>query len=203
MKKRILSLIVFSFILLSGFAQSKELILKVTLDEKKYSSLDQNSKAFVSSAYMKCLQDFTMVPEISLRTSDIDNELREIQKQSQIDAATGLGSENSAYAADKGSRADLVLNISLANAGNNNYQFICTISEIETMNLIISESSERLPIAELTKDQVVDGFVYKILTALNKRNYISEISSDVRNQLLHLDSSEESFRKYVQDYTRQ
>ena len=132
MKKRILSLIVFSFILLSGFAQSKELILKVTLDEKKYSSLDQNSKAFVSSAYMKCLQDFTMVPEISLRTSDIDSELREIQKQSQIDAATGLGSENSAYAADKGSRADLVLKISLANAGNNNYQFICTISEIET-----------------------------------------------------------------------
>ncbi len=203
MKKRILSLIVFCLFIFSGFTQAKELVLKVTLDEKKYSSLDQNSKAFVTSAYMKCLQDFTMVSEISLRTSDIDSELREIQKQSQIDAATGLGNEDSAYAADKGSRADLVLKISLSNAGNDNYQFICTVSEIETMNIIISESSERLPIAELTKDQVVDGLVYNILLALNKRNYISEISPDVRNQLLHLDSSEESFRKYVQEYTRQ
>ncbi|MCR5188490.1 MAG: hypothetical protein K6C97_06100 [Treponema sp.] len=203
MKKRLLFLITFSLFLFSGFTQSKGLVLKVTLDEKKYSSLDQNNKAFVTSAYMKCLQDFTMVPEISLRTSDIDSELREIQKQSQIDAATGLGSESAAYAADKGSRADLVLNISLSNAGNNNYQFICTVSEIETMNMIISENSDRLPIAELTKDQVVDSLVYDILTALYKRNYISELSSDVRNQLLHLDSSEESFRKYVQDYTRQ
>lgn len=203
MKRCLLFLTIFNLFLFCGFTQSKALVLKVTLDEKKYANLDQNSKAFVTSAYMKCLQDFTMVPEISLRTSDIDSELREIQKQSQIDAATGLGSETAAYAADKGSRADLVLNISLSNAGNSDYQFICTVSEIETMNMIISENSDRLPIAELTKDQVVDSLVYDILTALHKRNYISELSSDVRNQLLHLDSSEESFRKYVQDYTRQ
>jgi len=203
MKKRILLLIVFSLFIISGFGQAKELVLKVSLDEKKYSSLDQNSKAFISSAYMKCLQDFTMIPEINLRTSDIDSELREIQKQSQIDAATGLGSESSAYAADKGSRADLALKISVANAGNNDYQFVCTVSDIETMNIIITVNSDRLPIVELTKDQIVDNLVYEIISALYKRNYISEISSDVKNQLLHLDSSEESFRKYVQSYTRQ
>ncbi|MCR4579494.1 MAG: hypothetical protein K5681_04015 [Treponema sp.] len=201
--KKLFSLFVLSLFISGVFAQSKALVLKVTLDQKKYSSLDQNTKAFVSSAYMKCLQDLTMIPEISVRTTDTDNELREIQKQSQIDAAVGLGSEAAAYAADKGSRADLLMNISLNNAGNGNYQIVCILSEIETMKMVITENSERLPIGEVTKDLVVDSLVYNILTGLNKRGYISNISPDVKNQLLHLDSSEESFRKYVQEYTRQ
>lgn len=207
MKKRIFSLFIFSLFISAGFAQvtsaKKDLVLKVTLDKKNYSSLDQNTKAFVSSAYMKFLQDLTMVPEISVRTPDTDNELREIQKQSQIEAATGLGSEEAAYAADKGIRADLVMNVSLNNAGNGAYQFVCTLSEIETMKLIITENSERLAIAELTKDQVIDGLVYNILSGLNKRGYISSLSADVTNQLLHLDNTAESFQKYVQEYTRQ
>ena len=207
MKKRIFSLFIFSLFISAGFAQAasakKDLVLKVTLDKKNYSSLDQNTKAFVSSAYMKFLQDLTMVPEISVRTPDTDNELREIQKQSQIEAATGLGSEEAAYAADKGIRADLVMNVSLNNAGNGAFQFVCTLSEIETMKLIITENSERLAIAELTKDQVIDNLVYNILSGLNKRGYISSLSADVTNQLLHLDNTAESFQKYVQEYTRQ
>ena len=207
MKKRIFSLFIFGLFISAGFAQAasakKDLVLKVTLDKKNYSSLDQNTKAFVSSAYMKFLQDLTMVPEISVRTPDTDNELREIQKQSQIEAATGLGSEEAAYAADKGIRADLVMNVSLNNAGNGAFQFVCTLSEIETMKLIITENSERLAIAELTKDQVIDGLVYNILSGLNKRGYISSLSADVTNQLLHLDNTAESFQKYVQEYTRQ
>ena len=199
MKKRIFSLFIFSLFISAGFTQAastkKDLVLKVTLDKKNYSSLDQNTKAFVSSAYMKFLQDLTMVPEISVRTPDTDNELREIQKQSQIEAATGLGSEEAAYAADKGIRADLVMNVSLNNAGNGAFQFVCTLSEIETMKLIITENSERLAIAELTKDQVIDGLVYNILSGLNKRGYISSLSADVTNQLLHLDNTAESFQK--------
>ncbi len=206
MKKKLISLLLFCLIISAGFSQAaskKELVLKVTLDNKNYSSLDQNTKAFVTSAYRKFLQDLTMVPEISVRTPDTDNELREIQKQSQIEAATGLGSEAAAYAADKGIRADLVMNVSLNNAGNGNYQIVCSVSEIEAMKLIISESSDRLSIAEVTKDVIVDGLVYKILSSLNKRGYISNLSSDVTNQLLHLDNTAESFQKYIQEYTRQ
>jgi len=203
LKRRLILLFSFCFLIFSGFAQSKELVVKVNLDQKKITSLDSNSQSFVKSAYMKILQDLTMISEISIRTSEVDNELREIQKQSQIEAATGLGSEDSAYAADKGIRADLLMNITLNNTGSNNYQFVITVSEIETMKMIITESSDRLIIAELTKDTVVDNLIYNVLTALNKRGYISQISGDVTNQLLHLDSSEESFRKYVQEYTRQ
>ena len=199
LKRRLIVLFSFCFLFFSGFAQSKELVVKVNLDQKKITSLDSNSQSFVKSAYMKILQDLTVISEISIRTSEVDNELREIQKQSQIEAATGLGSEDSAYAADKGIRADLLMNITLNNTGSNNYQFVITVSEIETMKMIITESSDRLIIAELTKDTVVDNLIYNVLTALNKRGYISQISGDVTNQLLHLDSSEESFRKYVQE----
>ena len=88
MKRFIASFIFIISVVLSGFAQAKkELVIKVTLDKKNYSSLDQNSRSFISSAYMQFLQDMTMLPQISVRTTDTDTELREIQKQSKIDAA--------------------------------------------------------------------------------------------------------------------
>ena len=167
-------------------AQSENLlIIKVFFDYKNYSQLREKDKNLFYTAYLRCLQDMTIVPEINIRSDDLDKSLREIQKKSQIEASMGLGSESSAYAGDKGSRADLAMNISLNKSEGDLYQIVFTVSEIEKMNLISVQVTNKLPMAELTDNKVIDEATYKLLLDLWKRNYIAIHENDIADLLRH------------------
>lgn len=127
----------------------------------------------------------TIVPEINIRSDEMDKSLREIQKNSQIEASMGLGSESSAYAGDKGSRADLAMNISLNKSEGDLYQIVFTVSEIEKMNLISVQVTNKLPMAELTDNKVIDEATYRLLLDLWKRNYIAIHENDIADLLRH------------------
>ncbi|MBR1402548.1 MAG: hypothetical protein IJ558_14120 [Treponema sp.] len=184
------------------FAQENEsLVIEVSLDQTSLSSLDSDVKNFTNAAYSQFIKGLTMVSQISVHTAETDNELRKIQKRSQIEAASGLGSEDAAYATDKGSRAKLALSFKVSPVGAN-YQFSCMISDIETRDTFTS-ATKKLPIAEVASDAVVDLFAYDVLFLLQKRKYIPQISLDVTNQLKHQEDSIENFQKYVDDYAKQ
>ena len=187
---------------LGAVAQTNgDLVLRLTSDTGNISALDVNARSALSSAYSEFLRDLLLVPGISVRTDQIDSLLREIQKQSQIDAGTGMGSDSAAYATDKGSRATLILTLKINSSGQK-YQFTCLISEIESMNLIGNRSTEFLTIQEFTSEKT-DRFAYDVLLTLKQRGYIKDIPADVVSQLLHQNSSSDAYMRYVQDYTRQ
>ena len=171
---------IFPLLLISSalaFAQSAEtLVIEVSLDQESLSSLQAEVKNFSNAAYSQFIKGLTMVSEISVHTAETDNELRKIQKRSQIEAATGLGSEDAAYATDKGSRALLALSFKVTPVGSN-YQFSCMVSDIETRDSF-QLTTKRLPIAELASDAVVDLLAYDVLSTLQKRKYISELSGE-------------------------
>lgn len=184
------------------FAQSKkDLVVKLEYDTKNLSALDVNSRSFVNAAYSEFLRDILLVPGLSVRTDQVDSRLREIQKQSQIDAGSGMAGDNAAYATDKGSKASIDLALRM-NIKGDKYQFVCDVSEIERMNLIGSVSTEFLKLNELS-DEKTDRFAYDVLLCLKQRGYISDIPADVVSQLLHQEDSSAAYKRYVQDYTKQ
>lgn len=194
--KRLFFIFISIFItLFSISASSRGIVLNITLDQKYYSTFDVTTKARVDAAFNQFLRDLTLLPEITLRNSDNDNRMREIQKQSQIDAATGLGSENAVYSAEKGSRSDLAVSFAVNPIDKNTYQIVCSISEIETMRLITTENTKRVSLENVTKEETVDEIAYRILTDLEIRGFIKSIPMTVINQLHNSRYAEENFEK--------
>ena len=187
----------------SLYAQSGELVVKVETDSKSFSSLDANAKTYMSSAYNRFLQDILSVPEISVRNSSVDENLQAIQLKSQMDAATGMGSEEAAYATDKGSKATLSLVIKVSKINSSTWQVVCTLSEIETKNLIATIITDKLSLTDVTSDTSIDKFAYNTLLAMQKRGYLKSIPASVVSQLQHLEDSSEAYKRYLQDYTNQ
>ena len=74
--KKICALFLSSVFTFSSFA--KELVVKVEMES---SNLDNTSKTYMSSAYNRFLQDILSVPEISVRTSSVDENLEAILLQ--------------------------------------------------------------------------------------------------------------------------
>ena len=198
-------LLVCSFVFsLSAFAAPNgELILKVELDTSSVSILNEESRSYVNSAYNRFLQDILGVPQISVRTSSVDENMRQIQKQSQIDAAVGMGSENSAYATDKDSRADLAVIFFFEREGGSKCRLSCKISEIESKNLKSIVSTDRLPLNEAAADVSVDKLAYETLVYLQKSKHISGIPSGLVTQLLHKESSADANKIYISDIIQQ
>ena len=161
-KKSILITCFFFFFLCFVFSRTNSsLVIKVSLDKKYDSFLKENEKTLFNSAYMRGLQDLTIVQEISIRSDEIDKKLRQIQKQSQIDAMVGLVNEDEAYSADKGTRADLSMDFILNTVGKDKYQIVCTVSEIEEMKVLTTQTTARLSFSELTDNKIIDELIYK------------------------------------------
>lgn len=139
---------------------------------------------------MRGLQDLTIVQEISIRSDEIDKKLRQIQKQSQIDAMVGLVNEDEAYSADKGTRADLSMDFILNTVGKDKYQIVCTVSEIEEMKVLTTQTTARLSFSELTDNKIIDELIYNLLLDFQKRGLIKPLTQDVRKLLLQQDISD-------------
>ncbi len=198
--KRVLFCIL--LLIFSAFTFAEELIIKVELDSVSTASLDSNAKSYTSTAYNRFLQDMLIVNQISVRNSSVDSTLRAIQKQSQIDAGSGMGSDSAAYASDKGSQAKLSMLLKMLSVKNGLYQFSCEVSEIEKMNLISKKATSSLQINNFS-DEVIDSLAYEVLLSLQQRGYIQPLEVNVVNQLLHSGTSSENYTKYVQDYAKQ
>ena len=196
--KKICALFLSSVFTFSSFA--KELVVKVEMES---SNLDNTSKTYMSSAYNRFLQDILSVPEISVRTSSVDENLEAIQLKSQIEAATGMGSEEAAYATDKGSKAELSLLMKMSKLSQNSWQIVCELSEIETKKLVAAIVTDKLALLNVTSDESIDKLAYNTLLAIQKKSYINSIPASLISQLLHQENSSESYKKYLQDYTKQ
>ncbi|MCR4579924.1 MAG: omptin family outer membrane protease [Treponema sp.] len=187
----------FFFVLLTTFLNAQEknkLVIKVILDKNETYYDDLTIQKAINSAYMNVLQNFMTYPEISLRDSDTDKELREIQKQSQIDASVGLASDSAVYASDKGARADLALNLSFIKIEEDVYQMSSTISEIETMEIVATRTSGHFGYYEFYNNDFISDYVNELVKDLKNRDYISDISSN-KTEVLKDASDEEQASK--------
>lgn len=191
------------FTILTINAAAEELVIKIEIDQSSLSSLDTNAKTYLSSAYSRFLQDILSLPQISVRNSSVDENLQAIQLKSQIEAATGMGSEEAAYATDKGSRAELSLLMKMNKITSSSWQVTVQLSEIETKKLVATILTDRLPLTSVTSDLTIDKLAYDTLLAMQNRSYISSIPSSLITQLQHQESSAEAYAKYLQDYTNQ
>ena len=118
------------FSLIPLFSQTgKTLVIRVELYQEAHKKYSEYEKSYVNAAYRQFQQDLTKDPQIQIRTPETDNDLRSIQKESQIEASKGLASEDAAYATDKGSRAALSIRLQMAKVGKE-YQLSCEIREI-------------------------------------------------------------------------
>ena len=192
-------LIFHSIAVFSQTTSSENLVILVQANNTD-SSFSKSERDFFTLAISKFNEDITMVPEIHVLTDDINSSLLAIQKKSQIDAVQGLASEDSTYATDKGSKAKLTIKLELKSI-NGKYNVICTVSNIETKNSfqLTSDASELSKIYE----EPIDALAYKTLERLSKKNYISDVSYDIKNQLLHEEDTEENNEKYIAEYTKQ
>jgi hypothetical protein len=191
-----------STLLFAAQPEKNSLVLQVTLDKESTVALAKKEQEYANSALTAFIGDLTMVPEISVRTAKVDDILRDIQRKSQKEASTGLGSEDTAYASDKGSKAKLLLSLSMKALSSGKYTLTCAISEIETMTVVSTLKSANLALED-TNGSGIDSLAFDTLKSLQKKGYISEVSYDVENQLLHRKNNAENFQKYIDDYTEQ
>ncbi len=204
MRKTIIFLFVTGLFLLPLFSQSeKTLVIRVELNQDAHKKYSEYEKSYVNAAYRQFQQDLTKDPQIQIRTPETDNDLRSIQKESQIEASKGLASENAAYATDKGSRAALSIRVQMAKVGKD-YQLSCEIREIEKMSMT-QRNTQKASLEQVSSDVVVDALAYEVLLFLQEKSYIPRVSLDITNQLLHRDAanSEKNLKKYVESYAKQ
>ncbi|MCQ2572474.1 MAG: hypothetical protein MJ182_01110 [Treponema sp.] len=182
-------------------AQNKNVVFLVSQNQNTYEKLDANEKLYARSAFQSFVGNLTLLNEISVRTEANDSSLRQVQKQSQIDASKGLGNEDSAYASDLGVKAVLRLEVSLVKY-NSGYKLEYTASNIETMQIISSGSSESY--FDLEKiDFETDKLSYSALKSLYSKGYISDIPYNVEVQLTHAKDTSENYSKYIMELTQQ
>ncbi len=204
MRKYIIFVFMAIFSLIPLFSQTgKALVIRVELYQEAHKKYSEYEKSYVNAAYRQFQQDLTKDPQIQIRTPETDNDLRSIQKESQIEASKGLASEDAAYATDKGSRAALSIRLQMAKVGKE-YQLSCEIREIEKMSMT-QRNTQKASLEQVSSDVVVDALAYEVLMFLQEKSYINRVSLDITNQLLHRDAanSEENLKKYLNSYAKQ
>ena len=204
MRKFFIFVFLAALILLPLASQSgKTLVIRVELHHEAHKKYSEEEKSYVNAAYRQFQQDLTKDPQIQIRTPETDNDLRSIQKESQIEASKGLASEKAAYATDKGSRATLSIRLQMSKVGKD-YQLSCEIREIEKMSMT-QRNTRKASLEKVSSDVVVDALAYEVLVFLQEKAYIPRVSLDITNQLLHRDdaNSEENLKKYLENYAKQ
>lgn len=194
--KKLISFCLACFFGITLFAQNS-VVLLVSQKNSSGNYLDSDEQLYARSAMQTFIGDLTLVNEITVRTDSNDSNLRQIQKKSQIEAAKGLGTEKSAYASDAGVKADLNIDFSLVRY-NQGYKLEYSISEIETLKILSSGSSNYFQLESI--DEETDRLSYSVLNDLSNHEYIMPVSFNVKIQLLHESDTEENFKKYIAEY---
>lgn len=193
---------VFIFIFSAQAATAlKGVVILVAQNQETYDKLSTGDKLYARSAFQSFVGNLTLVDDITVRTDANDASLRQVQKQSQIDASKGLGNEDSTYALDQGSKADLRIEVSLVKY-KNGYKLEYSASNIETMQIVSGNSSDSY--FELDEiDVQTDILSYNALKSLYAKGYISSIPYNVEVQLTHSNDTSENYAKYILDLTKQ
>ncbi len=182
-------------------AQSKSTVILVSQDSSTYDKLNSDEKLYARSAFQSFVGNLTLLDDVTVRTESNDASLRQVQKKSQIEASSGLGSEDSAYASDLATKADLRIVISLVkySAG---YKLEYSASKIETMQIVSGASSDNyFQLDEI--DNETDKLSYNAMKSLYGKGYISQIPYSVEVQLTHAEDTSENYTKYILELTEQ
>lgn len=199
--KFLLAVILTSFFSAVLSAQSKSTVILVSQDSATYEKLDTNEKLYARSAFQSFVGNLTLLDDVTVRTESNDASLRQVQKKSQIEASSGLGSEDSAYASDLATKADLRIVISLVKY-NSGYKLEYSASNIETMQIVSGASSETYFQLEGI-DFETDRLSYSAMKSLYGKGYISQIPYSVEVQLTHAEDTSENYTKYILELTEQ
>lgn len=200
-RKLLISCVLLTFCSAFLIAQNKGKIILVSQNQITYDKLDSGDKLYARSAFQSFVGNLTLLDEVTVRTEANDSSLRKVQKQSQIDAGKGLGSEDSAYASDQSSKADLRIEISLVKY-KTGYKLEYTASNIETMEIVSSAVSENYFVLEEI-DLETDKLSYAAMKALYGKGFISQIPYSVEVQLTHAEDTSENYKKYILELTEQ
>lgn len=195
----------FTFILSAQAAQAEKnkrsVVILVSQNQAAYDKLDVNDKLYARSAFQSFVGNLTLLDDISVRTESNDSTLREIQKQSQIDAGKGLAGEDSAYASDMASKATLRIELSLVKY-KKGYKLEYSASNIETMQIVCGGSSDTY--FEIDNiDVETDKLSYSALKALYGKGYVSSIPYAVEVQLTHSEDTWENYTDYIKELEQQ
>jgi len=182
-------------------AQTKGTVILVSQDSSTYDKLDSNDKLYARSAFQSFVGNLTLLNDVTVRTESNDSSLRQVQKKSQIEASSGLTGEDSAYASDLATKADLRIVVSLVKY-NSGYKLEYSASNIETMQIISSASSDSYFSLEKI-DYETDILSYNAMKALYSKGYISQIPYSVEVQLTHSEDTYENYTKYIQELSEQ
>ncbi len=200
-RKLLITCVLFTFFSAFLVAQTKGKVILVSQNQSTYEKLDASDKLYARSAFQSFVGNLTLLDEVTVRTEANDSSLRKIQKQSQIDAGKGLGSEDSAYASDQSSKADLRIEISLVKY-KTGYKLEYTASNIETMEIVAGSSSEAYFALEQI-DLETDKLSYAAMKALYGKGFISQIPYSVEVQLTHAEDTSDNYKKYILELTEQ
>lgn len=189
--KKLISFCLACFFGITLFAQNS-VVLLVSQKNSSGNYLDSDEQLYARSAMQTFIGDLTLVNEITVRTDSNDSNLRQIQKKSQIEAAKGLGTEKSAYASDAGVKADLNIDFSLVRY-NQGYKLEYSISEIETLKILSSGSSNYFQLESI--DEETDRLSYSVLNDLSNHEYIMPVSFNVKVQ--HCKNNLKNYKKKI------
>lgn len=196
MKKKLLSLILFAVFGCSLFAQNKSVVLMVASETSSGLTADEISLERMALDNFKV--NLTRHDDVRLLSTDPN--LLQIKKQAQIDYMKGLLSEDNVYSLDKGEKASLLLTFYMKKSGGK-YSLYCNMTNIETK---VERSVNTGKITSSEVDETgVDSLSYDVLKTLVKDGYISSISYDLENRLLHKTDSDTNFTQYISQLNAQ
>jgi len=200
-QKVLLALLLTTFFSWALTAQNKGVVILVSHNANTYDKLDVNEKLYARSAFQSFVGNMTLLDDVTVRTESNDAALRQVQKQSQVDASKGLGSEDSAYASDMASKASLRIELSLVKY-KSGYKLEYSASNIETLQIVGGASSDSY--FELDNiDLEADKISYTAMKTLYGKGYISQIPYSVEVQLTHAEDTTENYTQYILDLTKQ
>ncbi len=196
MKKKLLSIFILAFIGYILFAQNKSVVLMVASETSSGLSADEISLERMALDNFKV--NLTRHDEVRLLSTDPN--LLQIKKQAQIDYMKGLLSEENVYSLDKGEKASLLLTFYMKKSGGK-YSLYCNMTNIETK---VERSVNTGKITSSEVDETgVDALSYDVLKTLVKDGYISSISYELENRLLHKTDSDTNFTQYISSLNSQ
>lgn len=199
--KRFFKIVIFLFLSSVLYAQNKNVLILVSYKLNEYNKLNSSEQLYFRSALQTFVGNLTLIDGISVRTDANDENLRKIQKKSQIEAAQGLGSVNSAYVSDLISKADLNVDFFLSKY-KQGYKIGYSASEIESLKIISSDVTDSYFNLE-NIDKETDFLSYSLLKDLNGKKIINSVPYNVKLQLTHTEDSSESYKKYIIDLSKQ
>lgn len=196
MKKILLSLILLAVFGYSLFAQNKQVVLMVASESSSGLSSDEISLERMALDNFKV--NLTRHDDVRLLSTDPN--LLQIKKQAQIDYMKGLLSEDNVYSLDKGEKASLLLTFSMKKSSGK-YSLYCNMTNIET-KVERSVNTGKITASEVDETGV-DALSYDVLKTLVKDGYISTISYDLENRLLHKSENDTNFTQYISSLNAQ